>query len=454
MIDGLPIVRPSEALAALYRRTPRMYPAASSIKPDHVNDFHVAYLTSVAQVDTVRNSLVSALESGTSFKDWKKGLERDDVLLPHATTVWRTNVFNAFNDGRYRGYLEDKGDFPWLIYEAVDDDRTRPNHAANDGLAMPLDDERWEGRIPALGYNCRCLIINLTEDEARARGRVFDPSPDGEPDSPEWGSSPFSGRTRPSPVFKADPADVPAEIRAQVRAEIEVLNASPRALDVRAVAPSSVTAGRRARARSEGLNGVTDLQAGALFELPRASGSAKAQRFLNRYHSANPENVDPVDASFVGLVRAGLQNARNPRPGAAVNVRTAAVVGSPLEQFALTAEVGATVRVGGVLQGTAGPLGGAQINAEILIERTVTNGALIDLSEFARAMWAGWDVRLRVIEIRAGRGGRRIVVTREVGGSVQPATTLAASSERSGDFARSRSLNLNTYFEADHDWNI
>ena len=57
--------------------------------------------------------------------------------------------------------LEDE--FGWLMYDAVNDGRTRPHHAALDNKAWPKDefpDEHWAPN----GYNCRCEIRNLNED--------------------------------------------------------------------------------------------------------------------------------------------------------------------------------------------------------------------------------------------------------------------------------------------------
>lgn len=162
---------------------------ASLPEVDYNKDFAVATVTAEAQLEAIRSSLAAALKDGVSFEDWKAGLAADGVTLPpHAKTIWQTVMFKAFNTARYERFLEDKDDAPWLVYESVADKKTRANHAVNDGLCMKIDDPRWEGRTPQLGFNCRCILRQVTNDEAKSF-RLRNPSPLGAPDSPEWGGA-------------------------------------------------------------------------------------------------------------------------------------------------------------------------------------------------------------------------------------------------------------------------
>jgi hypothetical protein len=38
------------------------------------------------------------------------------------------------------------------------DDRTRPQHAALDGLILPASHEFWDEHYPPWGFNCRCTV--------------------------------------------------------------------------------------------------------------------------------------------------------------------------------------------------------------------------------------------------------------------------------------------------------
>jgi Phage Mu protein F like protein len=56
-----------------------------------------------------------------------------------------------------------------LMYDAILDNRTRPNHAALDKAIAPVEWEGWYGprglRSPN-GYNCRCTMVGLTAARA------------------------------------------------------------------------------------------------------------------------------------------------------------------------------------------------------------------------------------------------------------------------------------------------
>lgn len=50
-------------------------------------------------------------------------------------------------------------------YSATLDGRTRPTHAALDGLVLPKDHPRWLTVFPPNGYNCRCVVVEIFNDE-------------------------------------------------------------------------------------------------------------------------------------------------------------------------------------------------------------------------------------------------------------------------------------------------
>ena len=60
----------------------------------------------------------------------------------------------------------DNNDLNYMRYQAILDDRTRPNNAANDGITRKVDDPFWNTNLPPLGYNCRCFVLNLDKEDA------------------------------------------------------------------------------------------------------------------------------------------------------------------------------------------------------------------------------------------------------------------------------------------------
>lgn len=111
----------------------------------------------------------------TVFKD--KGWEG---LSPYRLdNIFRTNIQTAFNVGRYK-QMSDPDTLqnrPYWMYDAVNDKRTRPTHAALDGTVRRADDPFWDTWYPPNGYRCRCAVRNLSERDVQRRGLTVDTGP-------------------------------------------------------------------------------------------------------------------------------------------------------------------------------------------------------------------------------------------------------------------------------------
>jgi SPP1 gp7 family putative phage head morphogenesis protein len=190
----IPLLPPERALQWLAQRRAVTRGVFGLVKE---NAFTVAYLSATEQIQRVLDSLARALATGQSIAEWRASLDDLQLTAPHLNTVYRNAVFGALNEGRYQEFIEDIEDYPWGLYETAGDDKVRPSHEANDGLAMPLDDPRWEGRIPQIDHNCRCILLNFTEEDARARARITSPDPDSL-GAAGWGASPFLARKNKS----------------------------------------------------------------------------------------------------------------------------------------------------------------------------------------------------------------------------------------------------------------
>lgn len=115
----------------------------------------------------------------------------------HLRTVFRTNTMSAYNEGR-RAIFEDEDvadEVVAYMYNAIDDDRVRPAHAAMDGKIFQKNDPIWTQWWPPNGYNCRCTVDPVTRDEAaRLRPDLIStaaPALDGQAAQPDPG---FGGR--------------------------------------------------------------------------------------------------------------------------------------------------------------------------------------------------------------------------------------------------------------------
>lgn len=80
---------------------------------------------------------------------------------------------------KWEGFMED-GDRYNLQYRTAHDDRVRPEHAALDGVTLPMSDSFWESYYPPNGWNCRCTVVQVRKkkyaetahDEAVALGEL------------------------------------------------------------------------------------------------------------------------------------------------------------------------------------------------------------------------------------------------------------------------------------------
>lgn len=169
----------------------------------HDQSFTIAKMASVDLLGQVQASLDSALANGTPFAEWRRDLMpmlqkagwwgRKEVVDPltgqmvvaqlgspwRLETIFRTNMQSAYAAGQWQEIQASAEVTPFLMYDAVDDDRTRPWHAAWDNKVLPVDSPWWKTHFPPNGYNCRCGVIQLSADDVEAMGlHVSQKTPD------------------------------------------------------------------------------------------------------------------------------------------------------------------------------------------------------------------------------------------------------------------------------------
>jgi len=142
--------------------------------------FTVSHIASLRQIQYVLDVLAETLRDGGTFDDFTTLVEHEgiDLSTPHRETVFRTAVQTSYNAGRRTQQLANKEGRGFLMYDAINDSRTRPAHRAMDGFIAPVDHPVWQRWYPPCGYNCRCSAISLTEAQAKIRGytgRVREP---------------------------------------------------------------------------------------------------------------------------------------------------------------------------------------------------------------------------------------------------------------------------------------
>jgi len=154
--------------------------------------FTVAKMMDVDLLKQVRDSLDSALANGQSFTEWKRGIvpilkssgwwgrkfvddpQTDQTELAQLGSAWRvdtifrTNMQTAYAAGQWQQIWDQSEVAPFLLYDAVDDFRTRAAHRAWDGTVLPVNSTWWKTHYPPNGWNCRCGVIQLDESDLQA----------------------------------------------------------------------------------------------------------------------------------------------------------------------------------------------------------------------------------------------------------------------------------------------
>lgn len=134
--------------------------------------FYVSGLEKLREVEIIQNSLGNAINKGFSFKEWKDRLDFDglkNLSDARLETVFRNNTNTVYNQSmRFNAGTSDVT--PYLMYSAVGDADTRPSHQQLDGIIKRADSVFWDKFTAPLDHNCRCGLINLTEEEAQDMG--------------------------------------------------------------------------------------------------------------------------------------------------------------------------------------------------------------------------------------------------------------------------------------------
>jgi SPP1 gp7 family putative phage head morphogenesis protein len=192
---------PEETLRAMRRRgvlLPDVYYSGKVSGLARSLSFSVAGVSSLEQLQAVKDSLDRTLKLGEGFEDWRKRVLRGEVPLSlprhRLETIFRTNIQGAYSRGHGEQVKRHAKTHPYLMYSAVNDSRTRPAHRAWDKTILPIGHPWWATHRPINGYNCRCTVIALTEREAKRRG--ITEGPDSAPPDPGFDYDPWEDPKR------------------------------------------------------------------------------------------------------------------------------------------------------------------------------------------------------------------------------------------------------------------
>lgn len=163
----------------------------------HARAFTVAKAMRLDVLSTIREAVDAALANGQTRREFARELEprlralgwwgrqvaigpdgEEEVQLGsprRLKTIYDTNMRTAHNAARFRRQDANTEGRPYWMYDAVNDGKTRPAHAAMDRRVFRSDDPIWHTHYPPNGWNCRCRVRALTRGQVeRMRLDVFD----------------------------------------------------------------------------------------------------------------------------------------------------------------------------------------------------------------------------------------------------------------------------------------
>lgn len=198
-----------EAVDALRRRGTNLFASdhwAEVWQEQHQAGFTVARSAGFDILKDIHTELMKAMESGTTFTDFKRNLEpilqkkgwwgKTTVTDPMSgekktvqlgsirrlQTIFDVNMRVSFAQGRWEQQQSVKEDFPYLRYEGILDSRIRPLHRSWHGTILPMDHPWWKTHYPPNGWRCRCDAVAISEDDLEENGwQVTDVPADGAP---------------------------------------------------------------------------------------------------------------------------------------------------------------------------------------------------------------------------------------------------------------------------------
>lgn len=145
----------------------------------HAKGFTVAGATSADLLSDFYTAVDKAIAQGLSIGDFRKDF--DKIVAEHGWNYkgsrgWRTRVIydtnlrTAHMAGKWQQFQRAKDTRPYLQYFTAGDGRVRPQHAAWDGLVLPINDPWWETHYPPNGWGCRCGVRSLSKRQLDREG--------------------------------------------------------------------------------------------------------------------------------------------------------------------------------------------------------------------------------------------------------------------------------------------
>lgn len=150
----------------------------------HARAFVVAGANTEAIVTDFHEAVKKAQAEGQTREDFQKSF--DAIVAKHGWSYkgkrrWRSNVIydtnmrQAWLTAKWQRFWENRKSRPFLMYQAVRDKKTRPQHLEWHGVILPIAHPWWDSHYPMNGWGCRCDVRALDQATMDREGLSVQP---------------------------------------------------------------------------------------------------------------------------------------------------------------------------------------------------------------------------------------------------------------------------------------
>lgn len=148
---------------------------------EHDHAFAVAGANRMAIVEDFQRSIQRTIDEGRTLADFRKDF--DAIVERHgwsykgsrgwrSRVIYETNLLQSYHAGREAQMADPalRRLRPYGLYRHGGSENPRPEHLANDGKVVPLDDPWWDVWSPKNGWGCTCKKYMISREQAEAEG--------------------------------------------------------------------------------------------------------------------------------------------------------------------------------------------------------------------------------------------------------------------------------------------
>gem|GEM_PF-1185600 len=133
--------------------------------------FVVAGVTIDKGLDELKQNAEQAFTKGLTFQKWRENIRIKGLSPFYLRTNFNTAINSAYQAREWNDLQSISDTFPYLQYVCISDSRVREEHLSFNGVVYHQDDTFWNENYPPNGWNCRCTVRPLTEEDARQQPR-------------------------------------------------------------------------------------------------------------------------------------------------------------------------------------------------------------------------------------------------------------------------------------------